>query len=459
MASVTDFTSIFSDLKSDHATWAALSSYLRSAEGGALHVHEYGTDSLAIIRYVKGHSNMSLPHVRAFRSVVWNTADNVPVSVTAFKSEDGESFPLLENLSNLQIEEFADGVMIGQFWDVTTETWRIHTRSTLDARCRYFSKTRSFKELFDQTWNLTFAEDVYGTLDKSVTYTWVLTHRENRIVCPATIPRITLVQMTRVNADATVEQISLSAAPEALKKCVPRQYMNRDGPITAGQIDMTNVAALLAMMNGSLQHQGIVIKSDSQPFRRWKMRSNIYKTVRLLRGNSARRDFLWMDLWSKGRMTEYLNHFPEERSEAQVVQNAWKIITQDTYKAYVDGFKARTIDRKTIHPKLRPFVYALHNHYLTVLKPTHKPLDWKEAVRFMNERDTAQKIFAINWDVRKAAQSQIPLEPLPTSYRDLDLAAVDALVDAIATQHTGTEVVAAVAPLATAVTEEGEISA
>lgn len=408
-----DFTSIFSNLKATHESWSALSSYLRSAEGGSLHVQEYGTEGLAIVRYVKDHSNMSLPHVRAFRSVVWNTAENVPVSVTAFKSEDGEQYVLSENMRHLQVEEFVDGVMIGQFWDAKTESWRIHTRSTLDAKCRYYSKTRSFADLFQEAWLMTFDQEVYNTMDKTVTYTWILSHRENRIVCPAVVPRLTLVQMTRVNADATVESVKLTEAPELLKKLVPRQYMSRD----AVGMDVTHVAALLAMMNGNLQHQGIVLKNDAEPFRRWKMRSTMYKTVRQLRGNSARRDFLWMDLWSKGLMTDYLTHYPEERGAANNILNAWKSITQDTYKAYVDGFKARTLDRKTIHPRLRPFVYALHNHYLTVLKPAHKPLDWKEAVRFMNERDTAQKIFAINWDVRKAAQSTIPLEPLPTSHR------------------------------------------
>jgi hypothetical protein len=358
---------------------------------------------------------MSLPHVKAFRSVVWNKESNRPVSVTTFKSEDGESFPLLENLVNLQIEEFADGVMIGQFWDESTESWRIHTRSTLDAKCRYFSKTRTFAELFAEAVTVDTS-----LLDKSVTYTWVLSHPENRIVCPVSKPRVTLVSMIRVCPDVTLEMVPLASAPESIKSHIPRQYMSREGPISSGQIEMTNFVALLAMMNGNLQHQGIVIKSDSQPFKRWKMRSNAYKTVRQMRGNTARRDFLWMDLWSKGSLAQYIAHYPEERGESNALIARWKTITQDAYKSYVDAFKARTLDRRSIAPKLRPFVYGMHNHYLTVLKPAHKSLDWKEAVRFMNERDTAQKIYALNWEIRKTAQSQIPLEPPASSTRVQD---------------------------------------
>ncbi len=429
-------STIFNTLIATYPTWATLSAYLRSAEGGALHIQDY-TD-LAIIRYVKGHSNVSLPHVRAFRSVVWNKETNKPVSVSTFKSEDGESFPLLENLVNLQIEEFVDGVMIGQFWDASTESWRIHTRSTLDAKCRYFSKTRSFAELFADATDKVVDTEI---LDKSITYTWILSHPENRIVCPVVKPRATLVSTIRILPDATVEMVPLASAPDGIRHLIPRQYMSREGAITSGQIEMTNFVALLAMMNGNLQHQGIVIKSESQPFQRWKMRANAYKTVRQMRGNTARRDFLWMDLWSKGSLVQYITHYPEERGESNALITKWKAITQDAYKAYVDAFKARTLDRKSIAAKLRPFVYGMHNHYLTVLKPSHKSLDWKEAVRFMNERDTAQKIYALNWEIRKSAeaQAQIPLEPPASSTRVQEETPVRAAVAADTTDASAVD--------------------
>jgi hypothetical protein len=195
--------------------------------------------------------------------------------------------------------------------------------------------------------------------------------------------------------------------------------MNRsEDSANASPADALGVMTLLIMMKGNLNHQGIVVKTAGEPFRRWKVRSEMYKTVRHLRGNTARRDFLWMDLWSKGLLSSYMAHYPEERLESNNLINRWKSVTADTYKFYVDGFKARTLDRKDIPAKFRPLVYGLHNHYLTVMKPSHKALDWREAVKFMNERDTAQKIFVLNWDLRKENQENqntIPLEPLPTS--------------------------------------------
>ena len=88
-------SSIFSELRSKYVTWPALSSFLTSEDGGSLRIDDNSTheNPFALIRYVKGKSNLALPHVRACRSVVWDTIENRPVSVTSFKSADGEVLP------------------------------------------------------------------------------------------------------------------------------------------------------------------------------------------------------------------------------------------------------------------------------------------------------------------------------------------------------------------------------
>ena len=426
-------------------TWSALKSYLTSEEGGKLSVYEVPDSKLAMIRYVKGQSNMDLSHVGAFRSVVWNTETNRPVSVAAFKSERGEGFPAFGPNTSLSIEEFVDGVMIGQFWDETTESWRIHTRSTLDAQCRYYSK-QSFANLFAEAAAASYgvAAPLTDRLEKGVSYTWILQHAENRVVCPVQKPRLILVASYRIGADAALEQV---AAPAGIQ--TPRVYYTKTVDAPVGRMDMgpvlnvigmvnrqehdqegaqhvlddrpgyvpsdiPGVISMIAGMRGSVRYQGVVIKDATQPLKRWKLRAQVYNQVRKMRGNSARRDFLWMDMWGKGSLEEYLKFFPEERRPANDVILRWKTITQQVFKLYIDGFKARTLDRSQIPAKFRPLVYGLHNLYMTSLKPAHKTLDWKEVVRWMNDRDTAQKIFVINWDLRQE-RSAIPLEPAATA--------------------------------------------
>lgn len=411
---------VFADLCTSYPTWSALRDFLRSDEGGKLNVYEVpDSPHLAMIRYVKSVSVMELPHVGAFRSVVWNTESNCPVSVTAWKSETGEGLPDMTSLpaDAIHVEDFIDGVMIGQFYDSVTESWRIHTRSTLDAQCRYYSKTHTFADLFNQ---IAVTEDIPALLErvpKEMMFTWILTHPENRIVCPVHKPRLSLVGcMRRVDSTVVAEPV-----PASLVCFKPTQF--QPGRLIEGFPGMgVNIADMIrstVSLYGSLHSQGIVVTLKDQPFRRWKLRSPVYNEVRKLRGNSARLDFLWMSLWSHGALEDYLKFYPEERREAQAVVNRWKEVTQTAYNMYVEVFKARSCARDAIPAKIKPLVLGLHQEYLNVLRPAKKSLDWRAAVQYMNARDTAQKIYVLNWDLRQESQHRrdmlehdsVPVEP------------------------------------------------
>ncbi|NDE18207.1 hypothetical protein EBZ80_25145, partial [bacterium] len=200
--------SVYASLIAAYPTWELLSAYLKSDEGGALRIedHSLPTSPFAVIRYVKGASDLSKPHVRAFRSVVWDTLAHRPVSVTSWKSADGESTPdstpgVEFAADAFHVQHFVDGVLIGMFWDSYNSRWRIHTRTTLDAQCRFYSQTRTFASLFDEA---THRLDL-GFLDKTRSYSWTLQHPENRIVCAVLLPRATITDVASVDADG-VEQ-------------------------------------------------------------------------------------------------------------------------------------------------------------------------------------------------------------------------------------------------------------
>jgi hypothetical protein len=390
-------SSIFATIKATYPTWDAFHAYLTSAEGGNLSVVVHPEDSLAMIRYVKGVSDLRLPHVGAFRSVVWDTERHVPVSVSPFKSEQGESAP--EMGDGITVEQFADGVLIGLFWDTKNEAWRLHTRSTLDARCRYFSK-RAFHTLFWEAMTVDL-----DNLDKTVCYSWVLSHPENRIVCVVPKPTATLVGQYRVAEDATLSVVSREETPAVLTPLLPKVFTTTV---------LVGILGMMAAINGNLQNQGIVMKAAGQPMKRWKMRSPLYNRVRLMRGNQARLDFLWMDMWSRGTLGEYLTYYPEERTAVNALVARWKTITQEVFKMYTDVFKARTTEKSAIPPKYRPLVHGIHTLYMNTLKPARRSVTWADVVKHMNGLDTAQKIFVLNWDLRQE-RSATPIEPAPTS--------------------------------------------
>lgn len=398
---------VFSTLISSYPTWTALSAHLRSSEGGNLRIDDRSTPTnpFALIRYTKGHSDMSLPHVRAFRSVVWDTLENRPVSVTAFKSHDGESLPTDKSIGDYTLEYFLDGVMIGMFWDKYNNKWRIHTRSTLDAQCRYFSQTKSFNTMFAEAIGENRVS-IESVLNVNTSYTWILQHPENRIVVPVKIAHAYCVEAIRIENNGDV---STTAIPDRVFP-VPKLML--------ATYSWVHLQDLLADWNTRYGHtiQGMVVKSG---FERYKVRTPLYNTVRRRRGNSARRDYLWLTEWRSGTLAQYLSLYPEERGAANSTVARWKQATNEVYHWYVSVFKARNTPKQEIPPKYRPLVYGLHNLYMTSLKPAGKSLDWKTCLAFMNERDTAQMLFVMNWDLRQTATrlgvTTIPIEPPATS--------------------------------------------
>ena len=398
--------SVFSDLSTKWSTWSLLSAYLKSEEGGRLRIDDRSIPSspFALIRYVKGQSDMSRPHVRAFRSVVWDTQENRPVSVTPFKSEDGEHLftsgaALFSGILAYDVQEFVDGALIGAFYDKYNAKWRIHTRSTIDAVCRYYSQTKTFADMFAEA----TADYKYEDLEKEMSYSFVLQHPENRIVVPVAKPRIYVVQKAMITGSGTV-------------RIIPNEFVERFGispkhiyAANKNDVDLYNfVAKDLAPLKHTVQ--GIVMKKPDGT--RWKVRTAEYNRVRKLRGNSPRRDYMWLDAWMNGKLVEYLALFPEERVLADATINRWKRATGDVHHLYTDVFKARTLTRDKIPQKYRPLVYGLHTLYTQTLKPAGRTVDWKTTLQYMNDRDTAQKLFVLNWELRQMNQ-QVPAAGIP----------------------------------------------
>jgi hypothetical protein len=391
--------STYKDLIARFPSWTDLKAYLAGPEC-ALRVEDASSPEspYALIRAIKGASVLTNSDVRAFRSVIWDTLTHRPVSVTSWKSTDGESLPEGDSTAEYRFEMFNDGTLIGMFWDSYSERWRIHTRSILDAGCRYFSPTRTFASMFaEATRDLDHAD-----LDRTRSYSWVLMHPENRIVCDAPVSRAVIADVCAIGPDGVV------AWERATKHAVP--LVTFSGPPT-----WDAVRARLAEWNTRFRHncQGIVVKSDDG--HRWKIRTAEYNRVRKIRGNSPRRDYLWLKHWVDGTLPAYLAVYPEERGHADAIINSWKTVTRDVYRVYCDVFKAHTLDKKMIPPKYRPHVYGLHKLYHEALKPAGEKVDWKTALAYMNGRDVPLMLFTLNWELRAATRAlsvtAIPFEP------------------------------------------------
>jgi hypothetical protein len=369
-------TTFFNKLTNTYPTADALLAWLRSDEGGRIVVrdkHVTADESFVVLHYDKETSYMTKAHVGLFRSVIWDTHTNRPVAMGPVR---GLHLDFAAEGDTFLVEDFADGVMINLFH--TGTRWQVATRTQLGAQ-NHFYGSRSFAELFWET----FARKGFhlDQLDPCVCYSWVIQHPDERIVVAPNygIPQLWLVeQFRRTEGTLVSEPVSLSA-----------KVATHDDVRTVAEI-RERVAAL--NIRHKHQCQGLVARRSDGT--RFKIRCEAYNAARMLRGNQAKRSYLWLERWSEGRLGDYLRIYPEESHEANATIGAFKQCTQEIHDTYMRVYRRHELPLGSAPAKYRKILWDANQ--------AGKGAYFKDLCAFMNAQDTARKLWLINFEKRYA---------------------------------------------------------
>jgi len=359
----------FAELCTKHATWDSLKAYLISDDGGKLRIIEPENSNLAIIRYTKGVSNFSNPHVAHFRSVVWNKTTNRPVSVAPIKAMD--DIPPTD--VTVRVSDFVDGTMI-QAWvedgAAATPGAQLATRTSLNARGTFYSK-RTFAEMFDDALKNSGGSQKFleSVMQPGQFASFVLQHKEHKTVAPIAYNRVFCVCTGSVSEDGMVTfNTSPDGWPERLRSYAPECYAESD---TLSQPRKM----LTDHQSQGYTWQGLVFQ-DLASSRRWRLRNPSYTVVRSLRGAEADPVARFIRLRAASQTKQYLSYFREESNEMWGYEQLLRQRTSDLYTAYNEMNKLKQKSMKDLPYSLRPHVYALHGQYLASLpkpSPTLRP--------------------------------------------------------------------------------------
>ena len=122
------------------------------------------------------------------------------------------------------------------------------------------------------------------------------------------------------------------------------------------------------------------------------MRSDVYETVRRLRGNESSVEDRFARIRKTRVLDQYLSFFPEDRQALYDLEGVLRANTRQLYHHYVSTFITR---EKPYHELTWPYkhhVSVLHNLYKDMLKPHGKKMVLAEAVTYVNRltvEDTA----------------------------------------------------------------------
>ena len=421
-----------------YGSWDALKAWLQSRDGGSLRTVEPRDSDLVLIRYTKGVSDFNKAHVRWCRSVVFNKTTLRVVSVAPPKaSELSDTF----DTSNYTVaEEFVDGTMVNIFSDSTLGCVDVATRSRLGGNNQFYANGPTFRSMLDDA----LSEDGASLVDLLPVLTEnnqnrftsiVLQHPQNRVVKSVSNPAYFVIHKGSVLSDGTIRIVEMEGDFFPRKTSVP-QY---------------NLSAVLAVptlrqwvvqqsQESGYEWQGLVLKDGEG--NRWRVRSEVYETVRRLRGNESLPEERFARLRKMRTLDQYLNFFPEDRQTLYQLEGVFRENTRRLHGFYVSTFITR---KSQYHDLPWPFKYhvsVLHNLYKDMLKPHGKKMTMEEVVRYANRLDAkdttnlAKKATVLTVLAVPAASPSIlensllvdalPVDALPVDALPVEVLSVDA---------------------------------
>lgn len=395
----------FQALKEQYPTWPELKEFLTS---NRLRVVEPdNTSNLAVIRYVKGESD--LVKYGHFRSVVWNTVDNSPVCVAPVKSSDEHIPPLLIPFASVQ--DFVDGVMLQAFVTQKEPTvLRLATRTQIGAMNTFYSQ-KTFGEMFTecllstpvrtQDMLLMHLRELMSTTSSTAVFaSFVIQHPDHRIVVKVESPDLNMVHLGTVSASGKVAIMEQSVEwPSPLRRLQIPTYPMK---MFKDEEEIKLLMRRTAVQNG-FRWQGLVFKDGTGS--RWRMRSTGYTTLRTLRGAEAKSVDRFLRLRREGKVVEYLKHYSEDRAEFWNFETQLRARTNDILLAYNAVHKAHLMKFAELPQGYKPGVHLLHVTYLTVLREQKLKVTLGDAIRTVNGLKEFEQRRLIEMEAFKAPEA------------------------------------------------------
>lgn len=293
----------------------------------------------------------------------------------------------------ISVEPLLDGTMINVYH--YEDEWCLSTRSVIGAVCRWSSQ-KTFKTMFHEILGPNIL-DFYEQLSKDTCYTFVMRHKDNRVVSHVLENALYLVDAHKIDHEnkspSKVDFRSLFPDSTSVGfKCIPQIYAGEEGLSVDAQYDrIMEITGETLASNDKYYNQGVAVRINEF---RFNYKSPEYDRVKSLKGNSANPLFIYVDQRYKGLLPEYLKYFPEKLKDYSHYRDKVHIMTQELYDFYCSTFKQKTTNLKTDVPyQLKPLCYELHGLYLQNKKPVH----FKMVQEFVNTMVPARLYFVLKF--------------------------------------------------------------
>ena len=357
-----------------------------------------------VIRYDKNFLTRDLVSSYGLcRSVIVNSGNKV-VGFAPPKSISSEDFigRYTEKDTGIVAEEFVEGTMINVFWDETiglTGGWEIATRNTVGATSSFYKgpQAKTFRDMFLEAAKETNL--VLDTLAKTICYSFVLQHPENRIVVPFKKPQLYLVRTYEIINDENGVYVNVHNYREY------NEYFRLvDADVKLPEVYTFDTYAELiekyGSMNTSYDIVGVVLHNILTG-ERTKIRNPVYEQVRNLRGNQPKLQYQYLSLRKEGKVKDFLKFYPENKKEFSGFRDHVHLFTDTLFANYVACYIKKQRPLKEFSEQYRTHMYNIHQKFLTELREKGQIVTNTVVQRYVNELHPSLLMYCLNFQMRK----------------------------------------------------------
>ena len=361
----------------------------------------------SIITYNKSElDNSNIPTYGPFRSVIINS-DNKVVCYSPPKSIDYNVFVNKYPSVNEDIicQEFVEGTMVNVFWDQVCGLWEISTKNTVGATSKFYKKqdSKSFRDMFFEALNQCGLS--LENLDVNYCYSFVLQHPENRIVVAFTKPCLYLVAIYSIkyetNSTSNDDDIIVHTHDiydsraqgffAGTNICFPKFYLFES---------YSSLIEKYASEKTSYTTVGVVFYNQKTG-ERTKVRNPVYENVRQLKGNHPKLQFHYLTLRHQGKVTEFLNLFPEHKSEFTKFRDQVHAFTSTLFQNYVNCYIKKEKPLGEYDEQYKTHMFNIHKKYKNDLKEKKMIVNNGVVIDYVNNLVPAILMSCVNYDFRK----------------------------------------------------------
>jgi hypothetical protein len=304
------------------------------------------SDNKLLIAYKK---NTNLPDDLTYaRSTIICQQTDKLLCYTLKAKQSYDKFINNNLINEITIQKYYDGTMINIYYH--DDKWCLSTKTIIDGFASKWKSRKSFAELFNE-----IREFKYDILDKNCCYSFILQHKDNRIISQIDSNTIILVLVRNLTTNQLVNLVEYQKKGFNVPEIINNKFTSYES--LSNYLEKTNL-------------DGLMLYGDNE--QRTRLMSKDYLKIQSLMGNHRDNfyNILKLQRHTDSDIHFYYSKFPEHKVIQNKLFSQINILINKIYELYVSKFIKR---EKSNYPKVfNTFLYQIHQTYRNRLETMNK---------------------------------------------------------------------------------------